>query len=326
MRLSSFGQHCAKVFKAVYNNKGGYGETVDKTDVILSQLLLANSRLSYREQAEKLNLSVTAVHNRIQSLIEMGIIRKFTAKLSIFAANAIHVLIFGNSKTNSIHDLNPKLEKHGSIYWLAVGGGNVLYIGAYLKNIAELEPLVSFIKETTEMPEPTVGITFSPIPPTLKNIEFETELCELDYKIIRSLKDDSRKATSVVADELGVSAKTVRRRLTRMMKNYLIELSIGWYPDASNDIISTFHVHLKPDADKNTPNIILQKHYPNTLFYWGFSNIPNTYVFIVWTPTTKELKDILESLEQEPAIQAVAPNIIYTGYVFDTWRDKIPIK
>ena len=59
------------------------GETVDKTDVILCQLLLADSRLSYRKLAEKLNLSVTAVHNRIQSLIEMGIIRKFNAKLSL---------------------------------------------------------------------------------------------------------------------------------------------------------------------------------------------------------------------------------------------------
>jgi DNA-binding Lrp family transcriptional regulator len=300
------------------------GETVDKTDVILCQLLLANSRLSYRELAEKLNLSVTAVHNRIQSLIEMGIIRKFNAKLSLIAKNGIHILIFGTSKTNSIRDLNPKLEKHSSIYWLALGGGNVLYIGAYLKNIAELEPLVRFIREAAEMPEPTVGITVSPIPPLLKGIELETKLCELDYKIIRSLKDDSRKATSVVADEIGVSAKTIRRRLTRMINNYLIQLSIDWYPDASNDIISVFHVQLKPDADSNTPNIIWQKHYPNTLFYWGFSNIPNTYLFLTWTPTAKELRDTRESLEKEPAVQAVAPNIIYTGYIFNTWLDNIP--
>jgi len=70
---------------------------MDKIDVILCQLLLANSRLSYRELAEKLDLSVTAVHNRIQSLIDIGIVRKFTAGLIIFAQNAIHVFIFGSS-------------------------------------------------------------------------------------------------------------------------------------------------------------------------------------------------------------------------------------
>jgi DNA-binding Lrp family transcriptional regulator len=299
-------------------------QAVDRTDVILCQLLLGNSRLSYRELADKLNLSVTAVHNRIQSLIETGIIRKFTARISIFAQNGIHVLVYGNSKLTSVRDLKLKLDENELIYWLAVGGGNILYIGAYLKNISELEPLVSFIKEAAQMPEPTVGITGSPIPANIKNLKFETSLCELDYKIIRSLKDDSRKSTAAIAEEIGISTKTVRRRLNRMIKNYLIELSIEWYPDASNDLISPFHVHLKPDADKNAPLTILQKYYPNTLFYWSFSNLPNTYLFMVWTPTSKELIVIRESIEQEPAIQSVTPNIIYTGYVLENWRDKIP--
>jgi DNA-binding Lrp family transcriptional regulator len=254
----------------------------------------------------------------------MGIIRKFTAKLSIFAQNAIHVLVFGNSKTISIRDLVPKLAKNKSIYWLAVGGGNVLYIGAFLKNIAELEALGRFIKETAEMPEPTVGITFSPVPLILKNLKHEAKLCDLDYKIVRALKDDSRKATSVIAEEIGVSAKTVSRRLSRMIQNFLIELSIDWYPDAANDIMSVIHVHLKPEANPSSADYILQKYYPHTLFYWGFSNIPSTYVFVVWNSTSKELKNINESLEEEPLIQSVAPNIIYTGYVLNSWRDEIP--
>jgi DNA-binding Lrp family transcriptional regulator len=299
---------------------------VDKTDLILCQLLLANSRLSYRALAEKLDLSVTAVHNRIQSLIEMGIIRKFTAKISIFAQQAIHVFVFGSSKTNSIRDLVTKISKNKFIYWLAVGGGSVLYVGAYLKNIAELDTLSRFIRETAEMPEPTVGITFSLVPFSNNNVRTDVKLCELDYKIIRALKDDSRKATSVVALEVGVSAKTVSRRLSRMIKNYLIEFSIDWYPDASNDIMSFFHVHLRPDANPNAADFILQKYYPNTLFYWGFSNIPNTYVYVIWTPTSKELKNIHLSLEQEQLIHSVAPNIIYTGYIFDSWRDEIPSK
>ena len=299
---------------------------MDKNDIILCQLLLANSRLSYRELAEKLDLSVTAVHNRIQSLIDMVIIRKFTTGLSVFAQNAIHVFIFGYSKTISISSLKQKMEKQGTIYWLAVGGGNTLYIGAFLKNLSELEPLVRFVKETAEMPEPTVGLTGSPIPPFLKNVkkEFDKDLCRLDYEIIRALKDDSRKPTSAVAEELGISTKTVRRRLARMVNNFLIQFSIEWYPDASNDIMSVFHVNLKDDANPNTSNALLQKHYPNTIFYWSFDNIPDTYVFMVWTPTSKGLKDLRERFEQEPAIKSVAPNIIYTGYIFPTWRDQIP--
>ncbi len=55
---------------------------MDNIDVVLIQLLLANSRRSYGELAGQLGLSVNAVHKRIQALIEAGIIRKFTAKVS----------------------------------------------------------------------------------------------------------------------------------------------------------------------------------------------------------------------------------------------------
>jgi hypothetical protein len=44
---------------------------MDKTDIVLCQLLLGNSRCSYRGLVDILNLSVTAVHKRIQDLIEL---------------------------------------------------------------------------------------------------------------------------------------------------------------------------------------------------------------------------------------------------------------
>jgi DNA-binding Lrp family transcriptional regulator len=131
---------------------------MDKTDIVLIQLLLANSRQSYAELAEKLNLSVNAIHKRIQLLTEAGVIRKFTAKPSIFAAKATTVFIYGTSQLSSFQGLPDKLKTQGSIYWLALGGGKYLYIGAYLKSINELDPLVSYVKKEAGIPEPTVGI------------------------------------------------------------------------------------------------------------------------------------------------------------------------
>ena len=296
---------------------------MDKTDIVLCQLLLGNSRLSYSELADKLNLSVTAIHKRIQDLIESRVIRKFTAKISLFQLDALHIVVFGRSKLNSVQNLPEKLESNGLIYWLSVGGGNYLYIGAYLQNIGELDTLISFLKETAKMSEPTVGISTFPMPlgilPELK----DRTLYRLDYQIIGSLKNNSRKATSEVANELRVSAKTVRRRLARMMKDRLVELSMEWYPDASNDIISLIHVHLKPQADKNTLTKLFQKYTPNIVFYWGFSNLPNVFIMMFWTSSMKDLQRIRESLEKEADLQSVAPNVLYTGYIFETWRDQL---
>lgn len=300
---------------------------MDKTDVILIQLLLANSRLSYGKLAENLGLSVNAVHKRIQSLIETGVIHKFTAKLGPLAANFVNVFVSGTSRLSSFQDLPDSLKTHGSIYWLTIGGGKYLYIGAYLRRIDELESLVSYVKKEAGIPEPTVGIMSFPaslFPSDPKPSDLA--LYELDYKIIRSLKDNSRKPVSDVADELGVSAKTVRRRLSRMIKNGLIELSLEWYPDASNDIITLFDVHLKPDSDMSTAHSIPKKYFPNMLFSWSFMNIPGILTCAVWTNTMKELQSIRENLEKEEGVMSVVPNILYVGYILSTWRDQIPEK
>ncbi len=300
---------------------------MDKTDVVLIQLLLINSRLSYGELAEKLNLSVNAVHKRIQILIETGVIRKFTAKLSGLAVNLINVFISGTSQLSTFQDLPDKLKKQGSIYWLSIGGGKYLYIGAYLRSINELEQLVSYVKKEAKIAEPTVGIMAVPHMPFFANSKpADKVLCDLDYRIVHSLRDNARKPVSDIADELCVSAKTVRRRLTRMMKNGLIELSVEWYPDASNDIITLIDLHLKPDIDMSIAYTLLKKYSPNMLFYWAFANIPNIAVYVVWTPSMKELQNIRENLEKEKDVTAVVPNILYVGYIFNTWRDQLTEK
>ncbi len=298
---------------------------MDKNDLILSQLLMANSRLPYRDLADKLGLSVNAVHRRIQALIETGIIRAFTAKISLSALNAFGVLVFGKSETQSIDEACEKLGNHDLTYWVGVGGGNHLYIGAYLRSISELESYVDFVKEEAQMLDPTVGINPPPEPDLPSSVTArETTLSSLDYQIIYALHKDSRRPISEVSEELGISAKTARRRLSRMIRDGLIELSMEWYPDASNDISALFHLRVRSSADRSKVGSMLVKKYaPNALFFWLFSNLPNQMVCVVWTRTMKELNDIRESFESEEFLESIVPNVLYTGYIFDTWRDKL---
>jgi Lrp/AsnC family leucine-responsive transcriptional regulator len=299
---------------------------MDKIDLGLIQLLLANSRISYAELAQKLNLSVNAAHKRIQLLITTGVIRKFTAKLGSMATPFSNVFIWGTSQLASIQDLPNKLAAQGSIYWLAVGGGKVLYIGVSLRNINELAQVVQYLKEVAGIPEPTVGLVANQLVPYMSSSKPpDTSLCKLDYDIIRCLHDDSRKPLSEVADELGVATKTVRRRLNRMIENYLVELSVEWYPDKSNDIITLLELRFKADFNPNISFRVLKTYSPHVLFFWSYANI-NSTTFAIWTNTMKELQNIREALEKEEEVDSVTPNILYVGYIFKTWRDKIPEK
>jgi Lrp/AsnC family transcriptional regulator for asnA, asnC and gidA len=156
---------------------------MDETDVILSSLLLVNSRTPYRELAEKLNLSANAVHKRIQALIDAGVIRKFTTKISLTALQAIIVILQGKSEAESVNNLHEKLRKNHSIYWITLGGGNYMVIGAYLKSMREIESLVNFVKKEALMPNPTLGIL--PTESNPANADLEKILRPLDRQIAR---------------------------------------------------------------------------------------------------------------------------------------------
>jgi DNA-binding Lrp family transcriptional regulator len=291
-----------------------------------------NSRLSYRELADKLDLSVNAVHKRIQALTESGVIRTFTAKVSLFSLKALNVLVFGKSEAQSIDEARDNLGKNKSTYWVAVAGGNYLYVGAYLENISQLEPYVAYVKKEAKMLDPTVGIiswgqTAGITPWEQLPAPSDAVLYPLDYQIIYALRKNSRKPLSDVAEMLGVSAKTVRRRLSRMIREGLIELSIQWYPDASNDIMTMFHLYLKSSVEKSKIEpILIKKYSPNALFFWSFSNLPDLLLCVVWTNTMKELRDIRKGFQSEEVFESIVPNVLYTGYIFDTWRDELVLK
>ncbi len=51
---------------------------LDDTDVKILKLLASNARMSIREIARELGLAVSTVHMRLQKLIEMGAIKRFT--------------------------------------------------------------------------------------------------------------------------------------------------------------------------------------------------------------------------------------------------------
>jgi DNA-binding Lrp family transcriptional regulator len=297
---------------------------LDERDITLVQLLLMNSRLPYHELASKLGISVNAVQKRINAMVEAGIIRAFRARPSLIASIAMTVLVYGKSSAPSTNGLQEKLSQGSDcIYWVAFAGGNLIYVGGYVREIAQLEQYVAFVKKTAQINDPVVGILPSwPLSSTRPKI-----LRPLDFQIINALHKNSRRPFSDVAEELHASARTVRRRLTEMIEEGLVELSLEWYPDASNDIITVFQISLDPSADRGIAiGLLTQMLGPKVLFSVTFSNLPNTMLCFVWTTSMKDLKDVREKLELEKTFESVIPNVLYTGYMFDTWRDKLPIE
>ncbi len=295
---------------------------MDRTDVSLCLFLMVDSRTPYHELAARLGLSINAVHKRIGALVEMGIIRTFAAHPSLASLGAVSVWVFGRSEAPHPGEAHLRLKADDRTYWVAKSGGGYIYVGGYLRSIAELDEYVAFVRREGEMIDPTVGILLS-----MPSRGPKESLRPLDYQILASLSKDSRKPATDVASEVKASAKTVHRRLEWMAEKGLAEFNIDWYPDASNDIVALCHVEVAGRIGRLKVLEALKKRFSqNILIDVLFSNLPNKLILFMWTNSMKQMEDLRGSIGAVEGVESVMLNVLQIGYMFDTWRDELVSK
>ena len=87
--------------------------------------------------------------------------------------------------------------------------------------------------------------------------------------------------------------------LNRLIEKNLVRFTVEWYPDKTPQMISMIVLKLKPniDFDDVQLNKNLQEQYGQEIVYfWTFSNLPNSIILCVRTKTKKELQYIQASL------------------------------
>jgi DNA-binding Lrp family transcriptional regulator len=304
---------------------------MDETDRRLMVLLAENPRIPYRELADKLGISVQAVHRRIQLLMKAGVLRGLTAGISIRYLNAVPVIVFGRSNALSADETAKKLSANELSSSVLVAGGNLIYAVALLKSISDLEKYVDFVKRTAEISEPTVGIysTDAGLAPDFidggkRVVDRPSTLTPLDVRIIKSLQPDCRKPVADIAKEVGVSSRTVSRRLQKMIDEGSIDLVIPMDPTCTGDIVSLVHVVLNEGASKKDVGArFLNRYSPRVWYLRSFTNMPNFLLCVVCTDTMTELREILGEIAKDKAVKSIVPNIWYSDHIFETWRDKM---
>ncbi len=298
---------------------------MDETDLRLCQLLLLNSRTPFRDLADKLNISVQAVHRRVQNLIDNKCILKYVTIPSEKAWPAMSVHIFGKSKTKSLDDTLEELSKNDWVFGVYIGSGNLIYVAGILRNLNELDEFIEFVKKVGEIPDPQVGL----MPPMTgygsmipKQSEPSRPLDSLDLRIIGSLHNDSRKPVAEIAKELNVSSRTVNRHIDKMIEEDLISFSILWYPKHTGDQVTFLHLFFKSGVEKNVAIASLIKKYsPRIAFFLPFVNLPQV-VAVTWSTSMLDFEELQRSLENEDIIESTEAHFLYRGGYFDTWRDR----
>ncbi len=297
---------------------------MDEIDFTISLLLMANSRTPYRKFAEMFNMSVNSIHKRVKSMVELGIIKNFNARLGpINFSTYTSILFFGVSKTKDPKSTIEKIGAHDCIYNVTQAGSNLFYIHACLENITILESLVSFIRQVGQINELTVCIHSTPVGFSTENLG-DMSLSKLDYLIIHALKENSRKSIVDISDEVGASTKTVRRHLNRLIEKKLVDLSIDWYPDKTAEFISFVQVYLEPSDNIDKIDLIkdLRKQFGSKIiFSWMFGNLPNFIIICFWIRIMKELQEIETNLMSRN-FESVKVTVLLEGKNFPSWVDQ----
>ena len=289
---------------------------MDDVDLQIIKKLINNSRIPYRQLAEEIGLSVGSVHKRVQYLVDKGIIVRFTARPSFSYLKVIMLYIVGISKLKSIDEILDDLEEDPHALFLGESSGNYLYVVAVLNNISDMNNVTRKLSNICKIDDPLILIN---------NFQYHKvydTLSKIDYQILKCLNRNSRKSVSEVADETGLSSKTVSRHINDMMKNNLVTFSIDYHPLQEQDIIAVFHANISNDADMNELiNKIHQAFPKNLLYIRTFSNFPLMLTVHVSVNILKNIKEYENKLK-EIGLKDIVPRIVYNGYYFNSWLDE----
>ncbi len=297
---------------------------MDEQDLRLIQLLVHDPRATYRELADHLEMSVQAVHRRIQLLQESKVLMGFTTTLAMPYLEAIPVTIHGRAPGRTKKEIAAALEKNELVSGVLFGSGGVLVISALLRKVSELDRLIDTIRSTTGMVQPWVGIETVRSSGSRPGTTTSEPLTPLDMRIVASLARDARKASTDVAKELGVTAATVNRRLERMNDMGALEFVTMLHPGFSGDVVAIFQVDLKEGTDRGKLIARLRHRLgPTAEYYREFGNVPDRISFVTWNKTLRELETTLDQIVLEEGVRQAVPDIIYTGWYHPTWRDRL---
>lgn len=293
---------------------------MDEKDFILTRTLGDNPRVPYRELAELSGLSINSVHKRVQFLIDVGNIMGFYATLGPSAERYVVASAFGQTSTEDLEATIAKAGRDEHTSQIVVATNDFIYPQWHMRDISELDDFIAFAREVTKIESPQV-VFRTPRPPTGYD---KVKLSGLDYRIIDSLMTDARKPEKQVAEELGISPKTVHRHLDRMQREGSIVLTTVFRATGTSDIFSFFHMSITKNVDRrDTSAYLLETYRPQMLDVQTIESRPYLFISNVWTQTMMELKKIRTKVEKEECIESLSVNVLYDYYRFDTWRDDL---
>ncbi|MDD1747349.1 MAG: winged helix-turn-helix transcriptional regulator, partial [Methanomassiliicoccales archaeon] len=290
----------------------------------------------FHELGKSLGISAPSIQKRVAELERSGRVQKYVAYLHPDAFGCYMAIVQGHCKGVLTKKAVRMIGEHGTVRSLAYGAMNQVIAITVRRSSAELAELMSIMSEKCgienlqtfllgdsfflgeKVKERFISKNVRRAPPELKRN---------DYRIILALKQNARKSLADIAKEVGISSKTVRRRLNRLIESNVIEFKVLKTPRSDQDIYFHINITLTSRSWKEAFFVRLRKDFHQELDRVAFFDNPPKAVFVDGlVMTIEELQSIVDRLAMLPEVETVTPNIVLKAYYFDTNLDKMLVR
>lgn len=301
---------------------------MDVLDRLILGELANQCRVSFSKLAQKFEVSLNTIKNRIEALVEEGVILNFVVQLNLDALNGSFAVIILDIESNTSRDDLVYLGNHPFITAMGLGYELDGFAVSVYRTNTELSQAIDYLQSSNMVTAVRAMPMVAPPSPIDRTISkgFDS-LKKIDWKILKVLQQNGRKPLGEIAVAVRASVPTVRKRLSFMRKQSLIHETIQINPAASErNLVVMLHV--------KSPIITQKEYYElDTMFrgtwpdnYWisyRSANKPELMVTFVVESSKKvavlrnEMTKLLD--DSEVIDQVIVPEWIF----FPDFRDEI---
>lgn len=257
-------------------------------------LLDSDFRRSYRSMARKLRVDEVTVRNRIKGFEQSGFLKGRRVIVNPGLLGVRFGQLWLKVRQSAKRDLIRKLSLMRGV--LAISDS----YGSSLSLVMMYDSEVSAKREDELMARISNAESL-----TRANIPFPVSTIELthaDWRIIKAIQVEPRQTYSVISREVGMSQRTIKRRLQRMIEGKALFVIPSWNPKALDGAIIADLVvfYANPQSKADLDNEILSK-FDEFLVSSRLSDIEHGFFNFVIRNVSKA-NEILAWVDEQPGV------------------------
>ena len=291
---------------------------LDDLDISILKMLTTNSRTSDHSIAKRLQVTTNTVKNRVRNLMNEGVLQGFETHLSAAFFNATHcwlsVQLHGNEPEGKTVEELGEIDK---VSFIMPTTENLMLIAMDFFNSTDLD-------NTIQQMSGRKGITgIQTYIYSSQQLHKKIDISPLDWKIIKSIRFNSRKSPSQIARECGISTRTVNRRLRRLYNGGVIHHIIAFDPMASKGTI-VYGIFAEYDVRFPREKIVksVASNVKNLFNHFVMVNSP-TILMIFFGKRFSDIYDSENAIKAVEGVRSIKTYFCTKVYHFKDWRDKL---